>query len=73
MATLAVPIESSNDAMQSERLAQIIGLSSVPTRVSLLKAIKQRGLLAKATEPIKALHEALKWKRFCRGRSIESM
>ena len=59
MATLAVPIETCGDAMQSERLAQIIGLSSVPTRVSLLKAIKQRGLLAKATGPLKALHEAL--------------
>lgn len=45
-AALAVPIDATqnHEGAQVERMAQIIGLSSVPTRESLLKAIEQRGL-----------------------------
>lgn len=57
MATLAAPLEPC-DAMgqgQSERLAQIIGLSTVPTRGYLLKLIEQRGILNRAPEHVKSL------------------
>ena len=59
MATLAVPLKSATDPLQAERLAQIIGLASVPTRASLLKAVEQRGLVARAEAPVKALIAAL--------------
>jgi len=49
MASLAIPFESSVDVSHSERLAQIIGLSSVPTRASLLAAIERRGLTSSMT------------------------
>lgn len=59
MATLAVPIVLNFDALQAERLAQIIGLSTVPSRSSLLKLIEQRGLLSKVTPEISNLYSAL--------------
>lgn len=59
MASLAVPIESACDPMQAERLAQIIGLSSVPTRASLFRIIQQRGLVSRAQGPVKDLLAAL--------------
>ena len=48
MATLAIPSEtfgSEEEVNQSERLAQIIGLPSMPTRELLLKTIQQRDIL----------------------------
>lgn len=60
LATLAVPIELNSDLLQTERLAQIIGLSTVPTRNSLLKAIEKRSILSKVSKEIQNLFEALK-------------
>jgi translation initiation factor 3 subunit A len=59
MATLAAPIQLNCDAMQAERLAQIIGLSTVPSRASLLRTIEQRGLLTKVAPEISSLFSAL--------------
>lgn len=65
MATLAVPVVSESSSVKdgsqaSERLAQIIGLSSVPSRAALLKVIEQRGLLQNIPSEFVDLFESMK-------------
>lgn len=64
MATLA--IVDDNDRTQSERLAQIIGLSTVPTRASLLATIESRSMITKVSEPVKNIYAAMS------SKSVES-
>lgn len=71
LATLAVPLETSaNESSQaSERLAQIIGLSSVPSRAALLKVIEQRGFMKNLSCEFVDLFESMKSADFsvCKG------
>ena len=60
MATLASPLESRNvdHVGQSERLARIIGLNTIPTRASLLKSIDQRDILSRVPVRVQNLVSA---------------